>query len=307
MRSELNGIIVIDKPAGMTSAKVVAKVKKILEAAKVGHTGTLDPFATGVLICCVNQATRLARFFLEGAKRYEGLLRLGISTDTQDATGQVTARTPVPPVGNDRLAEVFSRFEGRQWQQPPVYAALKHQGQPLYKLARQGVPVQKPPRQVTISALRIVDIALPDIRFEVACSAGTYIRTLCSDIGRVLGCGAHLVELRRTASCGFGLAEAVPLDDLQEVCSASHPATRLVPMAKALRHMPTWVAGESVLNQIRHGRPLHPDQFPDDAIHRPAEDDGCPYLKVVDRMQRLCAVLERCAEGPGYNYCCVFN
>lgn len=307
MRRKLNGVIVLDKPAGISSAKAVAEVKKILGAAKTGHTGTLDPFATGVLLCCVNQATRLARFFLHGDKSYEALLRLGTATDTQDATGQVVAQAPVPELTLDRLTLVFNQFMGQQMQQPPVYAALKHQGTPLYKLARQGRPVQKEARPVTISALRIVQVALPEVRFEVSCSAGTYVRMLCADIGKALGCVGHLAELRRTACGGFSIAEAVSLETLRGITDASAQAALLVPMVTILRHLPTLRADDAVLERVVHGKTLTPDQVPEGLIENAQSGSPGDYLKVVDAQGRLRAVLQRSPDGGPYNYCCVFN
>jgi tRNA pseudouridine55 synthase len=303
MRSELNGIIVVDKPKGMTSARVVAEVKKTVGAARVGHTGTLDPFATGVLICCINQATRLARFFLHGDKRYEGLLRLGSTTDTQDATGQLLETLPVPKLDQAFLENLFKRFEGRQWQRPPVYAALKHEGTPLYKLARQGRPVQKPARPVTIKRLRILQAAPPDVRFEVACSAGTYVRTLCHDIGQAVGCGGHLAELRRTESCGFDVATAVSLDRLGALSAAGQMAEMVIPMAEALKGIPAFRADDDMVTHIGHGRQLAPEPFTaGDPARRPAD-----LLKVVDRENRLRAVIEWSPEKDTYIYCCVFK
>jgi len=299
MRSGLNGIVVVDKPAGMSSARVVAEVKKKMGAARVGHTGTLDPFATGVLICCINQATRLARFFLHGGKRYEAVMRLGSTTDTQDATGRIVATAPLPDLDEACLASVFRGFEGPQWQHPPVFAALKHEGTPLYKLARRGKPVQKPPRQVIISILRILQVALPDVRFEVACSAGTYVRTLCHDIGQTLGCGGHLVELRRTESSGFGLDQAVTLDRLGEI----DPWKVLIPMAEALIGMPSVTADDQMIAHIEQGRPLKPEWFKErDPMSSPADT-----LMIVDRANRLRALIEWSSEDGTYVYGCVFK
>ncbi|RJQ75565.1 MAG: tRNA pseudouridine(55) synthase TruB [Desulfobacteraceae bacterium] len=306
MCDELNGIIVLDKPAGISSAKAVAEVKEALGAAKVGHTGTLDPFATGVLLCCIHQATRLARFFLHGHKCYEGVLRLGTVTDTQDATGRIVASRSVPILTEESLASAFSRFEGWQMQQPPAYAALKHEGTPLYKLARQGTPVQKPPRPVRVS-LRMLEIKLPDIRFEVNCSAGTYVRTLCADIGDVLGCGGHLAELRRTACCGFTLAQAVSLDRLREL-GRDRVSRLLVPMADSLKEMPVIRADGDLLKHLCHGKTLTADRIADHAIERTAPaQHPVDYLKVVDEEGRLRAVLQAADGGLKYNYCCVFN
>lgn len=297
----MNGVVVLDKPAGITSAKAVAELKKALGAAKVGHTGTLDPFATGVLVCCVNQATRLARFFLQGDKQYDALLRLGTTTDTLDATGQVVAQNQVPQITAQALADVFKRFEGPQMQQPPVYSALKHHGTPLYKLARQGNPVQKAPRPVTISALRLKAVNLPDVLFEMRCSAGTYVRVLCDDIGRLIGCGGHLAQLRRTASCGFAIEEALPLEKVQGMANAARAET-LIPMTDALRGMAMFQADGGLLARLAHGQRLDSGHIPVDAV-----DLDTGLVKVVDDARRLRAVLQWSPDGNNYNYCCVFN
>jgi tRNA pseudouridine55 synthase len=307
MRSELNGVIVLDKPAGITSAKAVAGVKKALGAAKVGHAGTLDPFATGVLVCCVGQATRLARFFLHGEKQYEGVLRLGTATDTLDITGQVVSQQTVPELSQQTLAEVFGRFTGPQMQSPPVYSALKHQGTPLYKLARRGQPVRKAPRPVTISALRIMAVALPDVRFEMLCSAGTYVRVLCDEIGRMLGCGGHLAELRRTASCGFVIDEALPLAQLIAPGEIGAAVEALIPMADALRGMPAVEAGAEVLQRLAHGQRVDRTHIPEHVFEPAPLGQWHGFAKVVDGHNRLRAVLQRLPDEFTYNYCCVFN
>jgi tRNA pseudouridine55 synthase len=179
MPTELNGIVVVDKPEGISSAGVVARVKGIFGARKVGHTGTLDPFATGVLICCINQATRLSQFFLKGDKTYEAELVLGVVTDTQDATGTVVERHPWVDCRWNRSGK---RRRGL-WapsQVPPVYSALKHRGTPLYKLARRGRPWKNRPGRYGLHRLEVLDVNLPAVRFSVSCSSGTYVRTLCA-------------------------------------------------------------------------------------------------------------------------------
>jgi len=208
-------ILLIDKPAGISSAKLVAIVKRRLNAKKVGHAGTLDPFATGLMICCINKGTKLAGTFLHGNKTYQATLRLGIETDTQDLTGQVISECECPEISEERIISAFKSFEGETEQVPPVYSALKHNGVPLYKLARQGTPVEKPARTIHIYQLQIDEISLPEIRFTVSCSGGTYIRTLASDIGKILGCGAHLIALRRIECGGFFIDQAVTLEQLE--------------------------------------------------------------------------------------------
>ncbi len=304
MRSELSGVIVLNKPAGITSAKAVAGAKRILGGPKIGHTGTLDPFATGVLVCCINKATRLARFFLQGNKSYEALLRLGTATDTQDATGRTVSCQTVPALSGEEMAAIFKQFEGPQLQQPPIFSALKHNGTPLYKLARQGKPVQKAPRPVNILDLRITKISLPDVHFQVTCSAGTYVRTLCADIGQAVGCGGHLDQLHRTSSCGFAIAEALSLEALEERIRSAPLQSIVLPMADALRNMPTFQADEAVLQDVAHGRPLTLDQVPACDL-QPAGTHG--PLKVVDENGALQAVIQWQPGADVYNYCCVFT
>lgn len=298
----LNGILVIDKPAGMTSARVVACVKKVLNARKAGHTGTLDPFATGVMICCVNQSTRLARFFLHGNKTYEAVLRLGVETDTQDLTGTVISKSEIRNLDEKTTGSIFKRFEGAIEQLPPVYSALKHEGVPLYKLARKGKPVQKPARRVFISSLKILDMELPKIRFEVSCSAGTYIRTLAADIGTALGCGAHLELLRRTESSGFTIEDALTLPEMESLALSGKISDRMTGMAEALQEMPNHVADDTLMKKIRYGKPITQKDI---ILPEPVGPEG--FFKVVDADNTLLAVLEDKKKADMYNYCCVFH
>ncbi len=302
MAPELNGIVLVDKPRGISSAGVVARVKDIFGVKKVGHTGTLDPFATGVLICCLNQATRLAQFFLKGDKVYEAELVLGSVTDTQDATGTVIERHPLNGVSADQVHEMAVRFVGTISQVPPVYSALKHQGTPLYKLARQGSPVEKPARPVRINQLEIREVNLPTVRFSVSCSSGTYVRTLCADIGRKLGCGGHLNALRRTASCGFRIEAAFSLEKLAEFRLQGRLGESVIPMNEALPFMPAAVADDGLAKRIRNGAKLSESDLP---IPPRVSDQG--VFKVVDPQGRLIAVLAESPATDSYNYCCVFS
>ena len=297
-----DGIVIIDKPENMSSARVVARVKAALGAKKVGHTGTLDPFATGVLVCCINRATRLARFFLEGDKTYEAMLRLGIETDTQDATGAVISENRVADLAEKRLQEVFQRFKGWINQVPPAYSALKHKGVPLYKLARQGTPVSKPPRKVHIAGIRILEIELPCIRFEVHCSAGTYVRTLCADIGAALGCGGHLKALKRTRCSWFHLKDALPLTEFERCAGRGDGSPHLISMTGALKSLPTVVADSGLTAKVAHGIALTSQDIV------PGET-GCqsPYVKIVDSLHDLLAVVQRKKGSNNYDYCCVFQ
>ena len=301
-RQELSGIIVVDKPPGITSAKVVARVKKLLKARKAGHTGTLDPFATGVLVCCINRATKLSRFFLHGEKKYEAVLHLGVETDTQDSTGTVTAICNTVEFSNKTIQSAFRKFEGTIKQLPPIFSALKHKGVPLYKLARSKKPVQKPARQVSIITLKILEVHLPTIRFEVFCSAGTYIRTLCADIGASLGCGGHLKELRRTESSGFTIADAVTLEELEDLTFSKKSSDRIISMSNALKDIPEHIADKVLVKKIMHGHIITKNDFMFETIN--ASED---FIKIVDTDKKLVAILKYSNDKNRYDYCCVFN
>ena len=302
MPSELNGIVVVDKPDGLSSAAVVARIKRLLEVPKVGHTGTLDPFATGVLICCLNRATRLARFFLKGGKTYEGVLHLGVETDTQDATGIVTGTRPVDRITPAMVMQTAQQYTGDILQVPPSYSALKHGGTPLYKLARRGVVVEKPARQVTIDRLKILDVNLPDVRFAVTCSSGTYIRTLCDDMGRSLGCGGHLKTLRRTDCCGFTSGDAVSLERLEALSHQGRSGEVVIGMNAALHFMPEMIADDALARRIGNGTRLLPGDFP---VRPAVSEQG--LFKIVDRDRRLLAVMGEPTSGDHYIYYCVFS
>jgi tRNA pseudouridine55 synthase len=300
-----NGIIVIDKPTKMSSARVAAKVKGLLGAKKIGHTGTLDPFASGVLVCCLNQATKLARFLLRGNKRYEAVLKLGASTDTQDVTGKIVGQPVEVTASEKEIRKAFGRFKGVIDQKPPIYSALKHKGKPLYELARNGRPVQKPPRRIEILALDIARIELPYVAFSVLCSAGTYIRTLCQDIGVVLGCGGYLHALRRSECSGFTIAQAVTLPDLEKEVRAATAHHRIVPMAACLPEMAERAVSAATAAKIRQGQPLREnDLIPLSGGQRSGAFSG--YIKILDDQRELVSVVKRSGDGHQLEYCCVF-
>jgi tRNA pseudouridine55 synthase len=209
-----DGVLLVDKPAGPTSHDVVDRVRRQFGFKKVGHCGTLDPAATGLLILVLERATKLQDRLMSDDKTYEGTMLLGVSTDSQDADGQVIAEKPVPPLTGEDIERVFAKFRGDIQQVPPMVSAVKHQGTPLYKLARKGKTVEREPRLIHIYNLAVLALELPRIQFRVACTKGTYVRTLCSDIGDALGCGAHLFELRRTRSGKFDAKDAHSLDEI---------------------------------------------------------------------------------------------
>ncbi len=285
-RTQPSGIFVVDKPAGLSSAKLVGVLKRALGVNKMGHTGTLDPFATGVMLCCVNKATKLSQYLMNSVKTYEAVISLGVETDTHDATGQPVAFCEKVEVTEEALRTVLKRFVGDIKQVPPVFSALKHNGTPLYRLARQGRPVQKPARQVHISALELLKIDFPEVRVRVSCSAGTYIRTLGADIGKALGCGGHLKHLVRTESGGFKLSEAISMSTLTSQAEAGTAFETMIPMATALHSMTGVVVNDDVVEKIRFGRPLTLKEVWGDA-----PIPGKTIIKVIDRDHCLLAVL----------------
>ncbi len=301
MQHRLNGILIVDKPVDMTSAKVVAHVKKLLGAGKAGHAGTLDPFATGVLVCCLNDATKLCRFLLRGKKKYVGVIRLGIETDTQDFTGNIISTSDKTGFSDKRLRQVFKQFEGAVKQLPPVYSALKHKGVPLYKLARRGKPVQKEARSIFISYIKILEINLPLIRFEVSCSAGTYIRTLCADIGAALGCGGCLKELRRIESSGFAISQALTLPEMENLHLSHKLSDRLISMSDALQYMPGYIADNLLIDKLKHGSIITRQD-----IISQQTDIHEDFIKIVDADDDLIAILNLEKDSDKYHYCCVF-
>jgi len=305
IQANLHGVLVVDKPANISSARVVKIVKKALKAGKVGHAGTLDPFAEGVLVCCINQATRLAGFLLHGPKKYVAVLKLGQETDTQDLTGTVVSTAEAVDYSQQTIQAVFESFKGTIEQLPPVYSALKHKGVPLYKLARRGQPVQKPPRRVQIYDIRIDDVDLPHVRFEVSCSAGTYIRTLGADIGRKLGCGGHLKALKRIESSGFTLDQAMPLSALDESAGSRELSQKMISMKDALPDMPEICADDHLVCKIRHGQELTATDLAGLNGFASVAKAG-DYLKIVDREDDLIAIVAQNKSGERLKYCGVF-
>ncbi len=215
MQSELNGILLVDKPQGPTSHDIVDRVRRKFQIKSVGHCGTLDPMATGLLILVLGKATRLSERFMGEDKEYEGTLTLGITTDSQDAEGEVTAEQPVPALSHETIEEGFRGFQGDLLQTPPMHSAKKIAGVPLYKLARKGKEVERKARLIHIYRFEPTRIQLPNIDFRVVCTKGTYVRTLCHELGAKLGCGGHLSRLRRTASGQFRIDHAHTLEAIE--------------------------------------------------------------------------------------------
>ncbi|MDQ8182567.1 tRNA pseudouridine(55) synthase TruB [Pelagicoccus sp. SDUM812005] len=233
-KRDLEGVLLIDKPSGMTSHDVVDQVRRKLRMKRIGHAGTLDPMATGLLIILVGKATKLSQFLTSMDKTYSGTIKLGESTNTQDADGEITVTKPLPE-GLTQLQAQFamSDFVGDQYQTPPMFSAVKIKGQRLYKLARKGQEVEREPRFIRVSKFEITRFDLPEIDFTLDCSKGTYVRTLANDFGEKLGCGAHLTALRRDASNEFDTSRALPLDVFKEM-EISDIEKKLIPAHEAM-------------------------------------------------------------------------
>ena len=251
-----NGIIVIDKPAQWTSHDVVSKCRRLLGERRIGHAGTLDPMATGVLPVFVGRATRAVEYAAQGGKEYLAGLRLGLSTDTQDITGTVLT-TSDAAVSPQALEEALAPFRGDILQLPPMYSALKKNGRPLYELARKGVEVERQPRPVTIHALEVVEHPAEN-RFvlRVACSKGTYVRTLCHDIGQALGCGGVMDSLRRTRAAGFSLEQAVTLEELIRAAEEGRGEQLLLPVDSFFSQHPALTIQPAQARLCRNGNPF---------------------------------------------------
>lgn len=230
---EANGLLIVDKPQGLSSNQVLNQVKWMTKPRKLGHAGTLDPFATGVLVLCFNEATKVAGYLLDHDKTYEGVMYLGVETDTQDLTGRVLRKRPVK-VTEEEIMAAADNFRGRIQQKPPAYSALKRGGEALYKKARRGEEVVTEPRPVTVHNLEVTGIEGPRVHFTVRCSKGFYVRTLAHDWGRALGCGAHLEALRRTESGPFAIEQGLILGQVEITAKRGRLENRLIPPVKAL-------------------------------------------------------------------------
>jgi tRNA pseudouridine55 synthase len=305
MRMETSGILIVDKPPQLSSAQFISRIKRIPGVNKIGHSGTLDPMATGVMVCGVNQATRLFQFFLNRPKKYVAVIKLGVETDTLDATGNIVASRPFDTVSEQAVRDACRQFEGEINQIPPAYSALKHKGTPLYTYARRGTPVTKPSRKIFISGIQIVGINLPEVQIEVECSSGTYIRTLCADIGAVLGCGGHLSALQRTECGGYNIRDAMTLEDIASHRSMETLADKLISMSDALPEMLMAIADTGLAEKIKHGKPLSAIDMPTEATLS-TRNGGFSPIKIIDQDNQLLAVVRRDENNDRYNYCCVF-
>jgi tRNA pseudouridine55 synthase len=232
----MEGVLLVDKPAGLTSHDVVYRLRRKLAMQRIGHAGTLDPMATGLLVMLIGKATRISQYLISEDKVYEGEITLGVTTNSQDAEGEVMETRPVPPLTEAPVREAMNAFLGDQYQTPPMFSAVKIGGVPLYKKARQGEEVAREPRFIRVAAFELLSFNSPKLAFRLACSKGTYVRTIAHDLGQKLGCGAHLSALRRTVSGKFTIAQCTPLAQIQEL-PLPEIEKRLIPVYQAAPSM----------------------------------------------------------------------
>jgi tRNA pseudouridine55 synthase len=231
-RKELDGVLLVDKPGDHTSHDVVARLRRKLNMKRIGHAGTLDPMATGLMILLIGKATKISQYLISLDKAYEGTIELGKVTDSQDADGEVLETRPVPPLTEEAVRTAMATFLGDQYQMPPMFSAIKIGGVPLYKNARKGVEVEREPRFIRVMNFELTRFALPHFDFKLRCTKGTYVRTIAHDLGQKLGCGGHLSALRRTSTDKFNISDALTLDQI-EALSLPEIEKRLIPVHQA--------------------------------------------------------------------------
>jgi tRNA pseudouridine55 synthase len=290
----VDGLLIVDKPEGMTSLEVVREVKRRLGVRKAGHIGTLDPFATGVLPIAINEGTKLVPFIGEESKAYQAVLKMGEETTTDDLTGKVISRKPWEQVSPEMIHTAFRSFLGKIRQIPPMYSAVKINGKPLYRLARKGIEVERKEREVEILDIHVEEVQLPRVRFSVSCSKGTYIRSLAKDMGRKIGCGAHLIQLKRVRSGPFTLEKAISWERLKNLSRTENLSPWLVSLGEALSCLPEVIGDERLVKKIRLGkemvvRDLSPQPFP------AFEKGEC--LKITSPEEGLVAILRSEVRG----------
>ena len=297
-----DGVLNLRKPAGWTSHDVVARLRKSLDGVKVGHAGTLDPAATGVLPILIGKATRIAEYLLDWDKEYRAVLRLGETTDTLDATGIVLERRPLDGVSEEAVHAAVGAFRGRIRQMPPMYSAVKIQGVPLYKSARQGRVVERAPREVTVHRLEVERINGGDIHLRIHCSKGTYIRSLCADIGEALHVGGHLLSLERSKAGPLTVDLAMTIEEVEEQLGAGMGVASLLSLDAALSGLPACIVDQEAARGVRHGVPVPHEsvvrwEVPSaDWIQSPEDP-----VRIKDSEGRLLAVgLLRMASGFGH-------
>lgn len=290
----INGILVLDKPRGLSSNQALQQAKRLFNASKAGHTGSLDPLATGILPLCFGEATKLSQFLLDSDKRYRVLIELGVRTDTGDAEGRIIGRNEDVNVSSEQVQQALKQFVGTIEQVPPMYSAIKQQGVPLYKLAREGKEVERTSREITIYSIELLSLKGNDLAIDVHCSKGTYVRTLADDLGELLGCGAHVKELRRLQAGVFNESDCVSLEKLEEIRQASEKEDftgidrYLVPMDKAVADLPEVNLPEVTAGFIKQGQPVLVRHLPAEGLVRLYEGDRFIGIGSIQDDGRVC-------------------
>jgi len=287
LKNAISGVLVVDKPIGLTSHDVVQIVRKGTNIRRAGHTGTLDPRASGVLVILIGPAVRLSEYVSASDKRYQAVVRLGVSTDTYDADGRVESTAPVN-ITEQQFETALSKFVGEIEQVPPPYSAVKIKGRKAYEMAREGEEVDLAPRKIQVYNLELLEWAMPEAVIDVYCSSGTYVRSLAHDLGEMLGCGAHLVGLRRTKSGRFTLRDAVPLRKLKEHFDNGTWYQLLIPAAEALSDWQAVELNQDQVESVRHGHRI------------PAEGRTANMVRGISEQGELVALMEFVAETAEY-------
>jgi tRNA pseudouridine55 synthase len=292
----MDGVLVIDKPGGWTSHDVVAKVRNITQIKKVGHTGTLDPFATGVLPLTLGKATRLTSYFLSSDKVYHGVIRFGFATTTFDVDGEPVGQDSCPQLDPARLEEIFSQYRGTVRQTIPPFSAKKIQGKPMYLYARKGIAMEPASKEVRIHFLNLSGVDGAEAEFELGCAAGTYARSLAHDVGRDYGCGAHLVRLRRVRSGEFPLEASTPLAEGGNFHSREYLLDKAVPMRHLLTELPAIVLPDADKNRIQHGMDLNLLTSSWEASEYRLLDEKWELIAIARRLQTFASPVEQPAR-----------
>ena len=293
---DLSGVVVVDKPSGPTSFDVVRRVRGLYKTRRAGHTGTLDPTATGVLPICIGEATKVASFVSEGEKEYDAVVRFGQSTDTQDAAGKVLWTRPVDDLSEERVRQALTGFVGLIEQTPPMYSARKVDGRRLYELARAGEEIEREARQVNVDEARLLFFRPPDAGIFVRCSKGTYLRTIAHDLGEKLGCGGHLRELKRVRVGPFGMEDSVGLDTLMAAAREGRPALEkwVLPVSRALADLAELQLDVQLARRVAHGHAPGPADL--SRLRAPPFSRG-RKVRLIDPEGRVLAVAE--SDGVG--------
>ncbi len=295
----VSGVLVIDKPVGMTSHDVVQIVRRGTGIRRAGHTGTLDPRASGVLVILIGPAVRLSEYVSASDKRYQATLRLGTTTDTYDAEGRITRSVDPRNVTEEQFESLLENYTGEILQTPPPYSAIKVKGRPAYKRARQGEKVELKPRKIHVYSLEVLEWAPPEVVLDVYCSSGTYVRSLAHDLGNDLGTGAYLIGLRRTKSGRFTLRDAVPLRQLRDAFITGEWAQYLIPAAEALGDWPAIILDPDQVEAVRHGHRLPAEEDALDLIDpekHPIEESNRGLIRAITEQGDLVAVMKYIEE-----------